>query len=172
MKVVWIKGFEGRYQISDNGTVLSHRRGKVAERKPSKNNKGYLFVGLGEKNFTIHRLVAMHFVSGCKPGMTVNHKNFIKTDNRAENLEWLTNEENIEYSRINERPAWKRAKPVIGTHIESGRAVEFHSCAAAGKFIECDGSNISQCCNGKMKSVRGYRWQYATAETINKGDGV
>lgn len=46
------------------------------------------------KKYFVHRLVAMAFVDGYQPHLTVNHINGIKTDNRACNLEWVTLSEN------------------------------------------------------------------------------
>lgn len=99
-----IKGYEGKYEIGDHGTVYSHFLKKPLI--PKKSRSGYLRVTLcdGSNNqhtFTIHRLVAMAFISNPKNKPTVNHKNEIKTDNRVENLEWMTNaEQNIYGTRI------------------------------------------------------------------------
>ena len=45
----------------------------------------------------VHRLIAMCFVPGYMPGLTVNHINGIKTDNRPENLEWVTLAQNTKH---------------------------------------------------------------------------
>src|SRR3990167_11158931 len=42
----------------------------------------------------VHRLVADAFLGSRPPGHQINHKNGNKTDNRAENLEWVTRNEN------------------------------------------------------------------------------
>ena len=74
--------------------------------KPSLNKgKGYLRVSLSDghrnyKHYEVHRLVALHFVPGYKEGLVVNHINEIKTDNRAENLEWCTYQYNLNYSDV------------------------------------------------------------------------
>lgn len=101
-KSVWIEGFEGQYQISDDGVVTSHKRGAPRRLKYFLSNKGYFLVELykacGAKNQSVHRLVAKHFVPGFEPGLEVNHKNGIKTDNRAINLEWVTHQENVAHA--------------------------------------------------------------------------
>lgn len=46
----------------------------------------------------VHQLVAKTFIPNPDDLPEVNHKNFDRTDNRVENLEWATHEENIRYS--------------------------------------------------------------------------
>ena len=69
---------------------------------PFLSQNGYLVVstlqnGKRPKVF-VHRLIAMCFVHGYKPNLTVNHINGIKTDNRPENLEWVSLSENSEHA--------------------------------------------------------------------------
>lgn len=96
------------YEVSNTGDVRNRRTLKVLT--PSLNRKGYPFVCIwteptgiqgmrGEsRTVTVHRLVADAFLGPLPEGLTTNHKNGRKTDNRASNLEYLTNRENIAHA--------------------------------------------------------------------------
>ena len=96
-----IPGFESRYQVSNLGNVKSLIRNKLL--KPGKNHFGYLVVNINKspgespRCYFVHQLVAMAFL-GHTPGghkITVDHINHIRDDNRVENLQLLTNRENV-----------------------------------------------------------------------------
>ena len=103
-----IKGFETTYQISDDGQIRSKdhythfkfkdRFYKGALLRTQKGSNGYQIVKLmkGKKQytFTVHKLVAEHYLEKPSYAQCVNHKNGNKLDNRVENLEWVTYSEN------------------------------------------------------------------------------
>ena len=113
-----IAGYEGVYQVSDLGRVRSLKFGKVRVLRSSKNSCGYLNVSLFKdkkpKTITVHRLVAQAFINNDdKTKIYINHKNEVKTDNRASNLEWCTVSYNNAYNRLQYRrphPKHKRDK--------------------------------------------------------------
>lgn len=161
---VWIQGFEGKYKIYDDGRVESFWVTPPRFLKPAKNSRGYMALKLSNreasKSVKIHRLVAQHFVPGYRPELDVNHKNYNKLDNRAENLEWVTRRENNIHAISNGRVHYTRA--VVGVHIKSGQTVEFSRCKDAAAFVKSNTGAICACCKGAQQTSKGYRWSYAT----------
>ena len=91
----------GMYVANEDGTIVSLFTNKTL--KPGMTSRGYLSVSLYDgivpkktKSFLVHRLIAEAFLG--KSELFVNHKNGIKTDNRIENLEYVTALENNRHS--------------------------------------------------------------------------
>lgn len=87
------------------GEVRNNRTGKLM--KPSKNEKGYLRIGLTtngkQKCMRVHRLVAQAFIPNPENKPEVNHIDFDKENNCVNNLEWVTGKENTKHSLGNRK---------------------------------------------------------------------
>ena len=118
---IWkpISVYNGYYEVSNLGRVRSVTR-KIERTDPKNPNKKRLFTYKGKlipfwitnkgylrctlninnikKNHLVHQLVAKEFIENKDLKSQVNHINCIKTDNRVENLEWVTNYENYLHS--------------------------------------------------------------------------
>lgn len=148
------------YAVSNLGNVKSLGNDKARKEKmlsPRINKCGYLRVSLcknGEaKTYLIHRLVAEAFIPNPLGLPQVNHINEIKTDNRAENLEWCDCQYNIDYSRAKQ----------VGQYDLSGNLVKiWKSVSEIQRQLGFDKSNISNCCTGyrNCRTMYGYIWRY------------
>lgn len=109
-----VPGFEGLYEVSSFGRIVSHHRGKIRILRPTKINSGYLQCELckGGKRYKrlVHRTVAATFY-GPKPGHPrknpVHHRDGDRTNNRVDNLEWSTPAENNRARMIGDNNPYK-----------------------------------------------------------------
>lgn len=100
-----IKGYEGKYAASSDGQIWSYPNHIHNGRwlKQNKNKKGYCFVCLVDssgKKITrlVHRLVGENLLPNKYLKPEINHKNLNPSDNRIENLEWVTRSENLQHA--------------------------------------------------------------------------
>ena len=108
-KEIWrpIKGYEGLYEISNLGKIKSNfRQGSTTDfLKISNNGNGYMMVRLCKngkaKKYYLHRLLAQTFIDNPEDKPQVNHINENRSDNRLENLEWVTQKENNNHGNHN-----------------------------------------------------------------------
>ena len=112
-----IKGYEGIYKISNLGKIV---RIKGSQEHPMKiwNNGRYMEVRLSKNgkstHFTLHRLLAVHFIPNPNNLPFVNHIDENKTNNNVKNLEWCTFSHNIKHSyKLGLQKPSERQKKII-----------------------------------------------------------
>ena len=106
----------------------------------------------------IHRLVATHFLICVDETHVVNHKDGIKTNNRVDNLEWVSRSENAKHAFRLGLNKGKKVK-VLQYTLDNVFIKEYKSIADAIK--ETGVFKISRVCRGIGKAAGGYIWKYS-----------
>lgn len=156
------------YHVSNKGRVFKYSKGKRVFLHQCL-TKGYYRVKLRtagnvQKNFYVHRLVAMAFVPKPKGKEYVDHKDCNTTNNYSCNLRWVTPMENSHniHTLKNIRSAAKSMKrhtiPIIRV-ADDGKERKYPSIKSAVKDGYYAGS-IYKCLRGEMTTHRGFRWKY------------
>ena len=157
------------YEISTEGKVKNKSTGKIL--KPIKATTGYMHIGLaneeGTKQFLLHRLMVETFMQDKKmDGLVVNHKDCDKTNNRLDNLELVTQKQNILHSKINGKQIRKigeenkLSKTVYQYSLDKKLIKIWRSVMDIEREIGIKSNSVSNCALGKCKSAKGYIWSY------------
>lgn len=191
MEEIWLPvvGHKGRYEVSNLWNVKSlnyNRRWYERVMKPTLISSGYLWLRMPVdwkwNTTSVHSLVAQAFISNPENKRTVNHINWIKTDNRVENLEWNTYKENIQHAfrtwlnnsnnniyktnHPNTGIFWKdnnTSKTVYQYDLQSNFIKEWWSTMDIWRELWINRWNINSCCLWKKwhKSAWWFIWSYS-----------
>ena len=104
--------------------------------------KDYYRVIIGGKKYFVHRLVAEKYVPNPENKPQVNHIDGDKTNNRADNLEWVTNRENRNHAVVTGLQ-WSKLK------LEDVRYIKQHLDTPTKELV--DMFNVSRHCINKLK---------------------
>ena len=177
MQEIWkdVPGYEGLYQVSNVGRVksvyriINRNRGYVARKevilKPCIRRR-YLFVQLSkngkQKNFFVHRLVAMAFIDNPKNYPQIDHINGDKYNNSVDNLRWVTAKENSNNPNASNSPIGKtkKGKVIIQCDLQGNPIKEWASSVDIQRKFGYWRGNITNCCLGVVKTSYGYIWRY------------
>jgi hypothetical protein len=180
MEEIWksISGYENEYEVSNLGNVRSKTRyvgkGETGRTHYSRlkakrvNQVGYEIVNLSKENkkktFQVHNLVANAFL-GESNGFVVNHIDENKTNNKLENLEYVTYQVNTLKSTALEKHLKTVRKPIIATNLVTKEETKFKSIYQASKNLKIKQSKISRvlkCGSGRgtSKQTHGFVFRY------------
>lgn len=150
-----VVGYEGHYEVSDQGRVRSYVRqqqaGRILRPRASKSrdhrNPGWtvaLFRGGRRENHLIHRLVLTAFVGPCPEGMEGCHWNDDASDNRLSNLRWDTHSANTQDKLRN-----GNHEPSNRTHCPRGHLLATPNLCGTGSPRNC-----RSCHNARSRTRR------------------
>lgn len=174
-----IKGFEGLYEVSNMGRVLSLERISIHGNKVgglsnipvhkriichNKTKRGYLIISLnkdGKKHYySLHRIVALHFCNGYRPGLVVNHKDETPENCKASNLEWCTQHYNQHYGTGIERAARRQWKAIAQYDKNGNLIATYKSGKEASEKTGFPRPSISDWCRGAHPCRAGFIWKF------------
>lgn len=170
---IWknIEGYEGRYEVSNEGRVRSlyDNRGRVREEPKiliplvigHKPNNVYHAVNLYKnkkcKQHSVHRLVAIAFLPNPNNLPLINHKDEDTFNNCKDNLEWCTNQYNQEYSL---------SKKIYRFLSPEGVIVEIKNLRKFSRENDLNHAHMYQVAKGNLKTHKGWSfvlyWDGAT----------
>ena len=181
MRETWkdIKSYETHYKVSNLGRIKSKariiidslgRKNHHVEKilKPLFGSRGYPLIRLSKitngisigKTMTIHRIVAKTFIPNPSKYKEINHINEIKTDNRAENLEWCNRKYNIHFGNGLKKRINSQKKQIFQICPETGKIIKKWESAKDCEKSNFNASHIGKCCKGKYKTAYGFKWMY------------
>ena len=167
------------YEITKTGIVRNKTTKHILATHPV---NGYLRIELHENgnrhNYADHRLVAMQFIPNPENKAEVNHKDFNRSNNNVENLEWVTRQENVDH-KIKGRgntlyqtmvknalnAVESNKKPVLQYDLQNNFLAEHCSMSEAERKTGVNRKSIRFCVRGERKSAGGFLWKLKESST-------
>ena len=145
-----------KYAANENGEIMNVRLRKAmrGNEKPNGYLKITIYTSKKEyKNYLSHRFIYECFYGLIEKGKFINHINFIKTDNRLENLEAVTRSENNKKSAINRDYSFvknnhKNRKKVKAVNLSTNEESIYNSLYSVNKILGINAGQVKMICEG------------------------
>jgi len=177
---IWkdITWYEWLYQVSNLWNVKSLKfwKEKILKWNNLKWYKGVRLSNIKINSFQIHRLVLLAFIPNPENKLEVNHINWIKDDNRLENLEWVTRSQNQlhkyrvlwykNHLQINHPYKWKfwinhhSSKKINQYDLDWNFIKTWGWLRDIQRELLIDKWNILRCCKWERNKAWWYKWKY------------
>lgn len=163
----------GHYEKTRNrwGEMVRWRNNKMLSQCASYNGM-YLACSIKNKHRSVHRIVAMAFHGLPQDGQEVNHKNGIKTDNRPENLEWVTHSQNEKhaYDVLGKEP-WNKGKRYDTAKAVAVRKKNYEAlCVSESEEYSRGGQTQAQMAQSRGISGRTMNQRIARGRKVIQGE--
>ena len=148
------------YAVSNKGNVATL---KTVRLRKFSDHKGYkqcmLRKGGKAYNRFVHRLVANAFLPMPQGGQIIDHINGVRDDNRAENLRWCSQDENLHFPLAKEHRE-HLCEVCSQYNLDGTYVATYKSSFEAEKITGIKCGSIDNCCKGKKLSCGGFQWKY------------
>lgn len=148
-----------RIKVCSDGTIIGGRGKPLKQRL---NEDGYFIVTVGRYPRTaiaVHRLVADSFI-GYKPeGFQVNHIDGDKTNNNADNLEHISQQDNLRHAFVTGLRDTNMPAKAIQAINKEGFGYWFFSQGQAATYGFTQ-ANVSQAIRGVRPTCKGFSWSF------------
>lgn len=182
---IWkdVVGFEGKYQVSNIGRVKrlpgfdydirGYKRKSRHRVMKDFSIKGYRAIKLRKGKFYynryVHRLVCESFMPNNENKTQVNHKDFNRENNCIENLEWVTEIENMQHyiksdkfippNKLGRCDNLPQKQPVSQFTTDGHIVAHFQSEMEAHRATGINQNSINCCARGKYRHAGGFIWK-------------
>lgn len=165
MEEIWrdVPGWKGFYQASTVGNIRRTKNERLL--KPGTDGRyciAFLSKNGKREHFKWHSIIAKTFPELIQnewfPGAEIDHISGIKTDNRPENLRWVSHKGNM--NNPNTKVKCTNKKQMVVMYNDKEDLCVFFSIKGASEEMGVTRTCIYSCCNGNRKTSGGYHWRF------------
>ena len=167
MKQIIIKGELSTYYISKDAKIYNTKTSRWIKGRMAPNGYWDFILNHGGKqhSFRAHRLVAEYFIPNPENKKQVNHIDGNKLNNNLNNLEWITNEDNMKHAVKNNLIAHQIGESNPCNKLSEQTVLEIIDHLLNKDMSVSDMAEIYNCSKSTIYAIKGKRnWRYLTKD--------